>query len=291
MSSAEHRRLDDAVAGVVKDGGLLEGLVVLEMDRGLVQSRRLFRVILAIWSSVVVVAAAGLWSWERQRKRAGDVLRESRELQQTKESHEEGTRRLTLLHEAGLAMAAETSVEKLMQTIVDRTTEPAGARYGGFGMYGTDGEMELFRICGVDEEVRRKIGRPPSMNGQMGWVAREKLPLRLADLGQHPRAKDFPPNHPPMKSFLGVPVLSRGAAAGVLYLTEKQGAEEFSQEDQDLLVLLASQASLSIDNARSYAEVEKRKNHLATINHLSAALNSTLEMDQVLELFFREVQG
>jgi signal transduction histidine kinase len=125
-----------------------------------------------------------------------------------------------------------------------------------------------FITAGIDEEGKARIGPLPVGKGILGVLVREAKPLRLRDLTQDPRAHGFPPNHPPMRSFLGVPIISKGKVFGNLYLTEKQGAEEFSKEDEKLAVTLAAQAAIAIENASLYEEVQRSYEELKQSQHL-----------------------
>ena len=112
--------------------------------------------------------------------------------------------------------------------------------------------LERFLTAGMEAETHAAIGELPRGRGILGSLISDAAPLRLHDLGEDPRAVGFPPNHPPMRTFLGVPIHLRGVAYGNLYLTEKDGGEDFTEEDEELVALLASQAAVAIENARLY---------------------------------------
>jgi len=131
------------------------------------------------------------------------------------------------------------------------------ARYGALGTQDAAGRLDRFVTTGLDEAERGRIGSLPTGLGVIGLVARERRPVRLKDLGQDPRAIGFPPGHPPMRSFLGVPIISKGRLFGNLYVTEKRDAEEFSKEDEQLAVTLAAQAAIAIENANLYEELRR----------------------------------
>lgn len=163
-----------------------------------------------------------------------------------------------MLIEAGLALAAELDLDAVLQRIVQLAVALTGARYGALGVLAEDGRsIERFLTEGISDEVRAKLGDPPVGHGILGLLITERRPMRIPDIQQDPRAHGFPPNHPPMHSFLGAPVLARGQIFGNLYLTEKQGAERFSQDDESSLVVLATQAGVAIENARLYAETRR----------------------------------
>src|SRR4029453_18540583 len=130
------------------------------------------------------------------------------------------------LLEAGLAIVAELSLPATLQRIVELAAELTGARYGALGVLGRDGTISEFITTGVTEEQRAAIGHIPVGRGILGVLIDDATPLRLHDLATDPRSVGFPPNHPPMRTFLGVPVSARGRVYGNLYLTEKQGGQD-----------------------------------------------------------------
>lgn len=170
---------------------------------------------------------------------------------------EDPKRRQGALVEAGLALASELSLPALLQKIVDLACEVSGARYGALGVIGPEGGITEFLTHGVSDEQRRAIGRLPEGRGILGVLIKEARPLRLRRIADDPRSVGFPPNHPPMTSFLGVPVAVRGSVFGNLYLTEKRGAREFTDEDEEAVVTLAAQAAVAVENARLHAEVQR----------------------------------
>jgi GAF domain-containing protein len=144
---------------------------------------------------------------------------------------------------------------------------------------GPDGRLlENFITYGIDERQRALIGPPPRGHGILGLVIREARPIRLPDLGRHPDSYGFPPHHPPMRSFLGVPVVSKRGAFGNLYLTEKIGGEPFGDDDEHVAVLLAAKAAAAVENARLHEESARlldevqqlhraRERFFAMVNH------------------------
>ena len=159
---------------------------------------------------------------------------------------------------AGVAIHARHEVDHVLQEVVDAAREVVGARYAALGVLGPDrATLVRFVTSGLDEEARRRIGDLPTGRGLLGHVIHEGKPIRSADINGHPQRYGFPPHHPPMKSFLGVPVRGRGDVFGNLYLTEKIGAEEFDAEDEAIAILLAAQAAVAVDNARLHGESEQ----------------------------------
>jgi signal transduction histidine kinase len=156
------------------------------------------------------------------------------------------------LVEAGIAITSELSLDAVLQTLIRIAAELTGARYSALGVIDRAGkELERFVTHGLDETARTAIGELPRGRGILGVLIEDARPLRLDDLTRDPRSVGFPPNHPPMHSFLGVPVMTRGVAFGNLYLAEKQPAGSFTEEDEEIVRLLAAQAAVAIENAGS----------------------------------------
>jgi signal transduction histidine kinase len=162
------------------------------------------------------------------------------------------------LIEAGLLLAAEgADLRGVLDRFVTLAMEITSARYGAIGVFDEQGAIEEFITRGVTDEQRAAIGPPPTGKGVLGALIREGHALRLTDLSADHRSVGFPPNHPPMRSFLGAPVVAHGRVFGRIYLTEKQGAEGFTEEDERAAVVLAAQAGTAIQNARLYEEAEQ----------------------------------
>jgi signal transduction histidine kinase len=198
--------------------------------------------------------------------------------------------RNSMLLEAGLTLASELSLPTVLQRMVDLAVELTGARYGALGVLGRDDTLVDFITTGVTEQQRHAIGHLPVGRGILGVLIRDVRPLRLADLSQDPRSVGFPPNHPPMRSFLGAPVVARGLVYGNLYLTEKQGAGEFSAEDEQALAVLAAQAGVAIDNARLYDEAQRRSQRLEALRELVTAILGGSPLDLALGLAARRTR-
>jgi len=159
---------------------------------------------------------------------------------------------------AGVAIFSRHDLDHVLQEVVDAAREVVGARYAALGVLGPDANsLVQFVTSGIDAELRARIGDTPQGRGLLGHVIREAKPIRTTDLNRHPQRYGFPPHHPPMTSFLGVPVKGRTGVFGNLYLTEKIGAPEFDDEDEAIAVLLASQAAVAVENARLYGESEQ----------------------------------
>jgi signal transduction histidine kinase len=199
--------------------------------------------------------------------------------------------RLRALFAAGLAVTSELSLDALLHRLVEAAAELTGARYAALGVIdASGGELEQFVTHGIDDEVRAEIGPLPRGRGILGVLIRDTKPLRLHDLAEDPRSVGFPPGHPPMKSFLGVPVLLRGVAYGNLYLTEKQGGEDFTDEDEELVTLLAGQAAVAIENARLYEASTRWSKQLQSLNEVGNALATETDLERLLDLVVRRLR-
>ena len=189
-------------------------------------------------------------------------------LQEREQAVGRGREQLGALVEAGMVLTAERSLEAVLQRIVEVACRLLGARYGALGVLDAQGGLGQFITTGFSEETKTRIGHLPVGKGILGAMVREGKPLRLRDLTRDPRAHGFPSDHPPMHSFLGVPIVSKGRLFGNLYLTEKQDSEEFSKEDEKLAVTLAAQAAIAIENASLYEEVQRSYDELKRSQHL-----------------------
>src|SRR5438105_12132941 len=177
--------------------------------------------------------------------------------------------RLRALLEASMAITSELSLDALLQRLVETAAELTGARYAALGVIDRSGsQLERFLTTGIDEETHTAIGDLPRGRGILGALIRDARPLRLHDLKDDQRSVGFPPNHPPMRSFLGVPILLRGVAYGNFYLTEKAGGEDFTEEDQELVTLLAGQAAVAIENARLYEASQQWSRQLESLHEV-----------------------
>jgi len=163
---------------------------------------------------------------------------------------------LQALNAAGISLSAELSTDHVLAKIADLARIVTGARYAALGIFDRMGIVTDFITSGITPEQRAAIGPLPKGRGILGLLPREGRPIRLHDLGEHPASVGFPAHHPPMRSFLGVPILWRGTSVGNLYLTEKVEGSEFSVDDEEALLTLAAQAAIAIENARLYAQAE-----------------------------------
>ena len=199
--------------------------------------------------------------------------------------------RLRVLVDAGIALSSELSLDALLQRIVETAAELSGARYAALGVIDSTGQsLEKFLTTGVDAETHASIGELPRGRGILGVLIRETEPVRLHDIADDPRSVGFPRNHPPMKTFLGVPIVLRGASYGNLYLTEKEGGGDFTDEDEELTRLLAAQAAVAIENARLYESSTRWLRQLETLNEIGNALAEELEFEPLLALVARRLR-
>jgi GAF domain-containing protein len=201
--------------------------------------------------------------------------------------------RLRRLLEVGRALVSELDLESVLGTVLDAARELTGARYAAIGILGADRtSLERFLTRGIDAETEREIGERPRGRGVLGVLIDDPKPLRLADVGQHPKSYGFPIGHPRMQSFLGVPLLI-GEAWGNLYLTEKaQG--EFDESDQDAILALAGGQDSRTGLARLYRserarrdELERAVRGLEATTEIARAVGGETQLDRVLELIVK----
>ena len=178
-------------------------------------------------------------------------------LRQLADALEQKRQQLQAVNSAGLALTSELDRDQVLQRVADQARAVANAKYAALGVFSDEGLVETFTTSGITPEERALIGPLPRGLGLLGHLQQERRPLRLRDLHEHPSSVGFPKNHPPMRSFIGTPIVLRGEPLGNLYLTEKQGAEEFTVDDGEALETLAAQAAIAIENARLYEQAER----------------------------------
>ncbi len=187
-----------------------------------------------------------------------------------------------LLLEAVTAISSDLDLASVLTRIVESATALTGARYGALGVLGTDGELVEFVTTGIDDRARELIGDLPRGRGILGLLIDDPSGLRLADLSAHASSVGFPPHHPPMTSFLGMPVRIRGTVFGNLYLTEKAGGGPFTEADEALVEELARTAGYVISNARSFALSERRRQWLEASAELAELLQPPVDLPTAL---------
>jgi signal transduction histidine kinase len=198
--------------------------------------------------------------------------------------------RLRALLEAAMAIGSELSLDALLHRLVLTASDLTGARYAALGVIDRTGrELERFITTGVDEETHAAIGDLPRGRGILGALIDDAAPLLLHDLRTDPRSVGFPPNHPPMTTFLGVPIMLRGVAYGNFYLTEKEGGGDFTAADQEIVTLLAALAAVAIENARLYEASTQWSKQLESLNEVGNALATETDLGQLLDLIARRL--
>ena len=206
---------------------------------------------------------------------------------------------LERLIEAGRALVAMLDLESLLERVLHTAREVTGARYAALGILDESRtKLERFIAQGIDDATRARIGDLPTGRGVLGELIRDPRPLRVADVGSHSASYGFPPGHPPMRSFLGVPIVIRGEAWGNLYLTDKEGCKEFDEADESSAVILADWAAIAIENARLYSEARDRRAELeVAVRRLRAAteimrtLDGETNISRVLELVVKRARA
>jgi signal transduction histidine kinase len=199
--------------------------------------------------------------------------------------HADQTDRLRILVDAGISLSSELSLDALLQRIVETAAQLTGAQYAALAVVDPTGRtLERFLTSGMSDETRDAIGAEPVGRGLLGVVIREAKPLRVRDIAEDPRSVGFPPNHPPMQTFLGVPILLRGVVYGNLYLAEKQDGGEFAEDDEELTQLLAAQAAVAIENARLHESSTRWLRQLESLNEIGNALASQVELAPLLAI-------
>jgi signal transduction histidine kinase len=201
------------------------------------------------------------------------------------------TRQWLALREAALAVSADLSLAETLKRIVAGAAELVNAQYAAIGVPDESGELLVeFVFTGLSEADAARISHRPQGRGLLGLILREARSLRLRNLKEHPRSAGFPPHHPIMTSFLGVPILYQGKSVGNLYLADKRDADEFSESDQALIELLATHAANAIRNARLHQTtvehsqaLERRNRELAALNAVALATSQHLDLNQVMQ--------
>ncbi|HEU4735436.1 MAG TPA: GAF domain-containing sensor histidine kinase [Solirubrobacterales bacterium] len=199
--------------------------------------------------------------------------------------------RLRELIDVGRSLVAELDPEVVFQQVLEVACQLTGARYAALGVLDEERrELERFITHGVEEETRRAIGNLPRGRGVLGLLIEQPRPLRLVDVGRHPRSYGFPPGHPPMTNFLGVPVLVRGHAWGNLYLTEKVSGD-FDEADEQSAMILAEWTAIAVENAHLYRSVQSRGDEMERAVHrleatteIARAVGGETDLDRILEI-------
>ena len=199
--------------------------------------------------------------------------------------------RLESLLEAGIAIASGLDLDRILGRLVELACALTDARHGALGVLDETGNrLSRFITTGVDDDLRRTIGDLPHGRGILGLLIHDQQVLRLHDLTEHPASVGFPPGHPPMRSFLGVPVQLRGVAFGNLYLCEKDGERDFGEDDEEIVSLLASQAAIAIENAKLYESATHWLRQVETLNEVGSAMLEEVDLPRLLALVARRLR-
>ena len=200
--------------------------------------------------------------------------------------------RLRSLVELNRSIVSELSLAGVLRRVVEAARAIAQAQYAALGVIGADGLLEQFVHVGMDAETVAAIGHLPEGRGVLGALITDPRPVRVSSIADHPRSVGFPPEHPPMTSFLGVPIQSRGEIFGNLYLTNRLGAPEFSAEDEELVITIAATAGVAIENARLYEESRRQQEWLrawaeVTRDLLQGTATTTQSLTQIADVVRR----
>ncbi|MGY4711689.1 sensor histidine kinase [Mycolicibacterium sp. CBM1] len=213
------------------------------------------------------------------------------EVQDRVEQIVKGRDRLEGLVEAMLTVTSGLELDVTLKTIVRTAIDLVDARYGALGVRGHDHELVAFIYEGIDGATRELIGPLPQGRGVLGHLINEPKPIRLDNILQHPASVGFPPNHPPMRTFLGVPVRIRDEVYGNLYLTEKADGQPFSEDDEVLVEALAAAAGIAIDNARLYEQSRTRQHWIEATRDIGTELLAGAEPARVFRLIADQALG
>lgn len=200
--------------------------------------------------------------------------------------------RLDRLIEAMLMIAAGLDIDETLRRIVHASIELTGAQYGALGVRGGGNELADLVYEGIDESTRAMIGDLPHGAGVLGVLINDPRPLRLDDVSAHPASAGFPPHHPPMHTFLGVPIVLRdGEVFGMIYMAEKAGNATFTEDDEVMMQALAAAAAIAIENARLFEQTRARQAWLEATRAVSMALLAGTEMGRVRQVIVDHVRG
>ena len=204
--------------------------------------------------------------------------------------------RTRALHRATLSLYSDLSLQGVLERVVHAARDLGRARYAALGIPDGQGGLQTFITLGMSDAERARIPHPPEGRGLIGEMMRTGNSIRLPEIAGHPAAVGFPPEHPRMHSFLGVPIAAYGRSIGQIYLADKIGALEFSEDDQRLIELLAAHAAAAIENARLYGEViasqaqlAQRNEELGLINTMTSAVGSSMDLDRLLDAMLERV--
>src|SRR4030067_3569821 len=198
--------------------------------------------------------------------------------------------RLVALHRASLELVSDLSLEVVLERIAHLAREQAGGRDAALGVLDEKGKLVTFIPVGMTADEISQMAHPPIGLGLIGAIARERRTIRVPDISGDNRSIGFPPSHPPMSSFLGVPILTGNQLLGQIYLTDKEDYTEFTRDDERVIETLAAYAAVAILNARMYEEcktrdmaLSQRTKDLGLLNDIGEMLANSTQMDEILE--------
>ena len=198
--------------------------------------------------------------------------------------------RLRALLDAVVGISTDLDLRSTLQRIVQAACQLANAKYGALGVVGKDRTLQEFVTHGLSRQHEAYLNDPPHGRGILGLLLEEPRPLRLTDLTTHPKAYGFPPNHPPMRSFLGVPILVRDRVFGNLYLADKKSGGEFTEDDEEIVTALAAAAGVAIENAQLYEVTQRRERWMAASLEITKALLGDVRRTDALSLVARHAR-
>ena len=242
---------------------------------GLSTNRVLERSVGEVWAAVLATATVGGGALLFSAFMFSVLERVQRELWRQNEE-------LRALTQAGISLTSELSLGAVLQRLVDLGRDLGECRYAALSVLGPDGRIEQFVTSGITEAEKNLIGPPPTGRGLLGVILSEGSSLRLKEISGDPRSVGFPAHHPPMHSLLGVPVVSRGKVVGNLYLTEKAGTAAFSQRDEEVVRLLATQAAVAIENAQLYESQGQRAEEWKALFELGREVTAQPDLTELL---------
>jgi len=197
--------------------------------------------------------------------------------------------RLVALHRASLELVKDVSLDTLLERIATVALEQVNARYAALGVMDESGKLTRFIHVGMSPDEVRKIPHPPEGRGLLGEVIKSDFPIRVSEISKHPSSVGFPAKHPQMHSFLGMPIKVGDKSLGQIYLTEKIGALEFTQDDEGIIEMLGTYAAVAIQNARLYDDLRehdmaltRRNEDLFLLNSIAEVLTASLDLDDIL---------
>jgi signal transduction histidine kinase len=213
---------------------------------------------------VLAVVAGAVWAFsrtvfDRVEQMERRIVQQNAELRRSGDTTARQAAQLRALHEAGLSVSSDLTLETVLRRIVDLARELTGARYGALAVVDERGRIVRFLTAGLTPEERARLAEPPTGRGLLGRIFTDACPIRVDEIASDPRSIGFPPGHPPMRTFLGVPIALHERTYGNLYLTDKQsssGPLPFTDEDASSVTLFAAQAAIAMENARLHAEVQ-----------------------------------